>query len=421
MAAVRFVLLLASWHLAGCGYASFRGSITVSSQPANLRSVGAFSPDGSHFAVAESALSPSRAATTLFRIFARGPTPDVPDQWRLLSSVRLSKLFAVDLAFSRDGRLVALAGVGHTHTVVLWEVHRRRVVRSLPGSGTLTQTVAFAPDGSWLLTAGIDGRLRVWDVASGALRTELQDSPGLLRQARFPVAVGPAGAFVVYPRTDGRISFADPRTGLLLETRPTGGREVYDLALSATGRWLAVATDAGSVLWDLERPGSSAQRLGVERSPSLAFFPDGGTLLLSAQTPQLSRVVEVPTGRILYAFANSGAPAHNPPLGAAVDTPVGLREHALWQRLLRSFPGAGAQPVLQALLLSYARFPSIHRVAISPENLWVAFFEGGGAGLVITERHYLLRLRRTLEKAAPPPLPARPLTPAERRRLQESI
>jgi hypothetical protein len=114
--------------------------------------------------------------------------------------------------------------------------------------------------------------------------------------------------------------------------------------------------------------------------------------------------------------------------------PTGPREERISRRLRRTFPIRIEGSTLERLLLSYARFPSIHRVAISPENLWVAFFDGGRAGLVITQRHFDIRTGRAVREGAVSPAPAKrkpraaahpgdpaDLTPAQRRRLQESI
>src|SRR5947207_2516120 len=90
---------------------------------------------------------------------------------------------------------------------------------------------AFSPDGSQF-AAGVDGRIHVWDVKTGKLRARIEEDPRLLRQTRFPLAVARDGDWIAYGRTDGQVGFADPSTGMRLGTRPSGGREIYDLAPS---------------------------------------------------------------------------------------------------------------------------------------------------------------------------------------------
>lgn len=393
----------------GCVYARFQGSIPIAGDRTSLRVVGAFSPDGSQFAAAEGKLSPRRMETGVIRIWRRGPTPDLPGSWRLTDRVRLADLFVVDLAFSPDGRTLAVAGLGRNSNIFLWDLAKHRVFRTLRAAAPIVQSIAFGPRGEWLASAGVDGRVEVWDLRNGKLRARVQEKRALLRQSRFPLAVARDGSWLAYGRTDGRIAFADPMTGMLLGVRASGGRQIYDLAPSPDGRWLAVATDTGVRVWDLLRVASAPPiLLSRERAPALAFFPDSRTLLAGGRRPGHSKVHEVPSGRVVYGFLRSGDNVENPPLG--VSPPAsGPREEEIWRRVHRTFPLAGEVEAVRSVVLGYLRFPTLHRVAISPENLWVAFFEGGRASLVITQDHYRLR---TTGRPRPDPAPRRPVAGA---------
>jgi WD40 repeat protein len=407
-----------------CGYASFRGAIPLTSSPHNLRSIGAFSPQGDRFVLVESRLSERHAETAELRIFRRGPRPDVPAAWTLVRRIRLGDFFATDAAFSPDGRTVALAGWARGGSVALWDVRRGRLTALLPGNAPATQTVAFDASGHFLVSAGIDGRICVWDLRGGRLHVVIQEEASLLRQARFPLVVGGRGRWIAYGRTDGRVAIADLRTGSRIAVRSLGAREVFDLAVSQDGRWLAAATDLGIRLWDTHAPAADARLLSAQRAPSIAFFPDGRTLLASGESPESSRVLDLATGRVAYAIKNGGARASNPALDAASTFAGDPSARRAWSRAVRSLPTDDAAVSLRRLVATYVHFPSIHRVAISPEDLWIAFFDGGRGGLVITERHYRIRTgSRKPNAISPPPAsaPSGPLSPAERKRLLESI
>jgi cytochrome c len=71
----------------------------------------------------------------------------------------------IALAISRDGKLVAAAGVRGSVAVV--ERKTRKLEHTLVGPGLPVWSVAFFPDGRTLLTGGADRTIRRWDAVSG--------------------------------------------------------------------------------------------------------------------------------------------------------------------------------------------------------------------------------------------------------------
>ena len=71
-----------------------------------------------------------------------------------------------DLAFARDGKL--LAGVGPDYTVRIWDVETRKLRSVLRGPTWHITTMAFSPDGRLLAGGANDNTARLWDVATGA-------------------------------------------------------------------------------------------------------------------------------------------------------------------------------------------------------------------------------------------------------------
>jgi WD40 repeat protein len=69
-----------------------------------------------------------------------------------------------ELAFSRDGQM--LASAGGDGTVKLWNGTTGVLLKTL-GVGSLTYAVALSPNGKWAVSGSFDGLVRVWDVASG--------------------------------------------------------------------------------------------------------------------------------------------------------------------------------------------------------------------------------------------------------------
>ncbi len=69
---------------------------------------------------------------------------------------------ALALAFSPDGRLLAIGG--RDRTVTLWDFRTKAQLRSLPAHGHWVTAVAFSPDGRLLATGSNDKMLRLWGI-----------------------------------------------------------------------------------------------------------------------------------------------------------------------------------------------------------------------------------------------------------------
>src|SRR5262249_37632441 len=67
------------------------------------------------------------------------------------------------LAFSPDGKTLA-GGWGVSPMLWLWEVRTGGLRRTLPGGDGGVEVLTFSPDGSLLLSAGMDGSALLWDV-----------------------------------------------------------------------------------------------------------------------------------------------------------------------------------------------------------------------------------------------------------------
>jgi WD40 repeat protein/class 3 adenylate cyclase len=176
-----------------------------------------------------------------------------------------------------EGRSVLLSGLQRS----------ARVVQFLRGHEGPVSDVAFSRDGKLLASIGEQGGTRVWDAGTRRPVGAPLGQPG------DAVAFGSGALLASGSSTDGTVQFWDPET-----RRARGefdaGSSVTDLAFNPDGTLLAVGTDRGVLVWDLD-----AQRPlgGLLTGPSglattaVAFSADGRQLAAAfAETARIWNV-----------------------------------------------------------------------------------------------------------------------------------
>jgi WD40 repeat protein len=116
----------------------------------------------------------------------------------------------------------------------------------LPNDGKAIEMATFSSDGRWLVTAGGDAAIQIWDLTSAPL----QLSPQSL----------------------------------------TGSWDITGLALSRDGRWLAATSGSANIqVWDLraDEPGKEVRELSspVLRTDMIAISPDSRWLVAAMTQP----------------------------------------------------------------------------------------------------------------------------------------
>ncbi|MET9293465.1 helix-turn-helix domain-containing protein [Streptomyces sp. NPDC003077] len=172
------------------------------------------------------------------------------------------------LAFAPDGH--TLASAGGDGTARLWEVATHRPVATFSGHSDYVLAVAFTPDGRRLATGSFDRTIALWNPAGSALTARPVSG-------RSAVAYAPGGRTLAAAGVDGSVRFWDTESRAELGPPLRVHGAVRGLAFGPGGRTLVTAGSDRTVdVWDVAR----RKRMGVLRGHRGAVFavavsPDG--------------------------------------------------------------------------------------------------------------------------------------------------
>jgi WD40 repeat protein len=178
------------------------------------------------------------------------------------------------LTFSADGKF--LISAGDDKSILVWDVDTGKFVRRLEGSTEWVMCLATSPDGKQIAASGFDRTIRIWDLSTG---TKVKDIPAN-QQIVIALAWSPDGRMIVSGGQDKKIRFWDVASAA--ETRVIEGHtdQIFAVAIHPNGQWIASCSADKSVrIWNVA-DGKELKNLAGHTNwvYSLAFTSDGSTL-----------------------------------------------------------------------------------------------------------------------------------------------
>ncbi|WP_156213315.1 WD40 repeat domain-containing serine/threonine protein kinase [Lentzea aerocolonigenes] len=262
----------------------------------------AWSPDGKLLASCDSGLGDNGAVATIWDAATGKPVgtvtnPDGP-----------GGASADAVAISPDGKILAVGGnrTGDA-TTYLWNLADRTQIGPLDQSRSIMKSLAFSPDGKTVAGLTHTGSIKVWDVATRAVKIGLPDADG-----GHDLTFSPDGKLLANGGTKYQeIRLSDPATGKTVSTinDSTGS----GVSFSPDGKTLAVVDADGTnamQLWDVATVKSKAvfdrpdDDLHITITHAL-FHPDGKTIAAWGQG-NFIQLWDVATKRIRATVIGAG-------------------------------------------------------------------------------------------------------------------
>jgi WD40 repeat protein len=191
----------------------------------------------------------------------------------------LKEAFGYVIAFTPDSKTLA-TGTAERGVVKLWDVCSGKLVTELKGDNGPVHAVAFSSNGKTLATSCYDGTVKLWDLTTNKERATL----GKAKRVVHSLAFSPDDKIVA--SGDGKlVNLWNAAQGDALATLKGHDGDVNSLAFTADGKILASGSSDGAVrLWDVAKRKHLATLGGSDGVTSVAVSPDGKALAAACES-----------------------------------------------------------------------------------------------------------------------------------------
>lgn len=203
------------------------------------------------------------------------------------------------VAFSPDGRFM-LSG-SRDQTIKLWNLDGRELTTFSERSSSVN-TVAFSPDGKKILSGSNSKRIKIWDVGSGKI---IQDLEGHER-AVYTAVFSPDGKRILSGSGDGTARIWHVQKGKELFALQGHEKPIRAVAYAPDGRHIALGSEDQTVsVWNSRSKNKKLVLEGHSKGIfALAYSPDGKRIL-TGSADKTARLWNAQNGRLIHVFEGS--------------------------------------------------------------------------------------------------------------------
>jgi WD40 repeat protein len=242
------------------------------------------------------------------------------------------------LAFSPDGKF--LVSANDFSMVDVWQLSDWQKVKTLTEMRSRASSLEFTPNGAYLVgTSSINSCLFVWSTKDWSLTQQISLNPNLGKDDSdktdvWSAALSPNGSSIAVGLMDGTIQIWGISDGVKKREFSSDSGRPFGLTYSPDGKTLAASAGSDVNLWDANT-GNLIKKIGGQHKSeviSLAFAPLGSTLITASREDGCVYLWDLSTYK-----ATAIQKGHSLPISAIALSPDGTKLATSYSYLSREF------------------------------------------------------------------------------------
>ena len=210
-----------------------------------------------------------------------------------IATLRGHTSWVLCLAASSDGQTLVSGGLDDR--IMVWDLVSGACDKILEGHTKSVNGLAISPDGKTLVSCSDDISLKFWDLPRGVLLRSKSDHTRDINA----IAISPDGQFLISGAEDRTVCAWRLNSGELLRSYPEVLGMVRSVDISANGQWIASGGLDNLVrVWNFNTTQLVHRFAGHQKSVLSVAITDSGRLVISGSKDRTIRVWNTQTGEL---------------------------------------------------------------------------------------------------------------------------
>jgi WD40 repeat protein/energy-coupling factor transporter ATP-binding protein EcfA2 len=201
------------------------------------------------------------------------------------------------VAFSPDGNFIVSGS--DDKSLKLWDTRSGHCIRSFIGHEVEVICGAFSPDGTLIISASLDYSLKLWDTDSGECIRAFLGHKDWVTSAAF----SPNRDYIISGSFDDSLKLWDIRTGACLRSFLGHADGIWSVSFSPDGHSIVSGSlDNSLKLWDIRSGQCISSFLGHDEMISSVSFAPNGHFIVSGSYDKSLKLWDIRSGECIRSF-----------------------------------------------------------------------------------------------------------------------